>query len=739
MIKISSSTNSNMTGVVHLHLPSEISTLTELEKVDIVGNEVAIIERTDFGNVKMKVQLSSLFGSGTDPNAVHRVDAPNEINLLDSTIPNSLDIILIENEDSSPDQWLKNKVSFGDITMDILSDGANYVRMETAERTKLADITSSGSDIADTVSKRHVQGTDTTLGVLTQDIDLGSSYKVINSIEPTLDTDLATKYYVDNHSGGGEDPNAIHVNLPNEINGIDEELSPTGSDILVIENQNSSPDQWSKNKIAISSITMDVLSDGTNYVRMESTERTKLADITSSGSDIADAVSKRHVQGTDITLGIQSQNSDWGTYRITNAGEPIDSSDYATKNYVDNSATSFDPNAVHVNQPDEINNLTLKNPVVPTDCFLIEDSQDGWNKKKAVLPTLSSKYDIAGFEEVYDSTPASYDDWPYSCVRQYNVSTCSYNKIWYTSDNRLMSIGIEDNLGIKSLFFTRIYGSPTVTIDNYIIDSTGITIVGNPNLISTIDKKTYVVCDSSDLQKKIISFSGSYPVVATITDLVLMTNVDENPTCLSLNQNLQNILIGTGSPSARTCKIIRGVNSVYTITYENGHSGIVSSFCKVSSSKILATIYNDLTNESHIIESTDDGVSWIDYLMQPFKIDKLVSIGDNQLLCKSDNTIIISYDNGVTWMPTPLLDAGLKTIKDFIYLGYGIICVVGGEISVSSNYWISFDKGATWTSDNLNGYMADTINSVFWYPYYMQIGMCCGNDPGSIFVMQFNF
>jgi hypothetical protein len=133
------------------------------------------------------------------------------------------------------------------------------------------------------------------------------------------------------------DLNAIHrLDSYNEINALYPEYNPTSSDVILIENEDSTPNAWMKNKVSFGNITMDILSDGIDYIRMESSERIKLSSITSSGTDIADSVLLKHTQGTDTTLGIQIQNSDWGTHRITNAGEPIDNADYATKYYVDN-------------------------------------------------------------------------------------------------------------------------------------------------------------------------------------------------------------------------------------------------------------------------------------------------------------------------------------------------------------------------------------------------------------------
>ena len=68
----------------------------------------------------------------------------------------------------------------------------------------LSDITSAGADIEDAVTKKHVQGSDTALGAMAENIDL-NGYKCVNSDEPTADSDLATKYYVDNSAGGAGD------------------------------------------------------------------------------------------------------------------------------------------------------------------------------------------------------------------------------------------------------------------------------------------------------------------------------------------------------------------------------------------------------------------------------------------------------------------------------------------------------------------------------------------------------
>src|SRR4030042_5284180 len=48
-----------------------------------------------------------------------------------------------------------------------------------------------------------------------------------------------------------------------------------------------------------------------------------------------------------------------------------------------------DPNAVHVDKAQEINQLDEKFPVTPTDVFIIEDSEDSWAKKKVEVSGIT--------------------------------------------------------------------------------------------------------------------------------------------------------------------------------------------------------------------------------------------------------------------------------------------------------------------------------------------------------------
>ena len=61
------------------------------------------------------------------------------------------------------------------------------------------------------------------------------------------------------------------------------------------------------------------------------------SDITSTGAQIDDAVSKKHTQNTDTALGAQTQNLDMNTHKIVGVVDPTANQEAATKKYVDDS------------------------------------------------------------------------------------------------------------------------------------------------------------------------------------------------------------------------------------------------------------------------------------------------------------------------------------------------------------------------------------------------------------------
>ena len=90
-----------------------------------------------------------------------------------------------------------------------------------------------------------------------------------------------------------------------------------------------------KAKLLLIEDLADVTDSENVEAAMASINAAALQDIESSGANIEDSVSKRHTQGTDTTLGAQTQNLDMNSHKIVGVLDPEDPQDATTKNYVD--------------------------------------------------------------------------------------------------------------------------------------------------------------------------------------------------------------------------------------------------------------------------------------------------------------------------------------------------------------------------------------------------------------------
>jgi hypothetical protein len=106
-----------------------------------------------------------------------------------ATDPNNLTLVETQYTDANGNATFVALPDTGTIDVNVQwGSGNNYWVYD------VGDVTS--DSLIDAVNKKHTQGTDTTLGTVTANIDM-NSHKLTNALNPTGDYDYATKHYVD--------------------------------------------------------------------------------------------------------------------------------------------------------------------------------------------------------------------------------------------------------------------------------------------------------------------------------------------------------------------------------------------------------------------------------------------------------------------------------------------------------------------------------------------------------------
>jgi len=205
----------------------------------------------------------------------------------------------------------------------------------------LSDITSPGADIEDAVTKKHTSGSETQGGDISGTVGNAS----VNKIKRGLDASKsATPAVGDIYLA--TDTDKLYKCITAEAWTLLKNLDLSGNNVADLADVTSAganiEDAVTKKHSQNADTDLDATFEATFVKKVDTIN--VLSDITSAGSFIEDAVTERHIQNTDIALGTQTEDLNMGTHKIIGVVDPANPQDAATKAYADTKvATEVDP------------------------------------------------------------------------------------------------------------------------------------------------------------------------------------------------------------------------------------------------------------------------------------------------------------------------------------------------------------------------------------------------------------
>jgi hypothetical protein len=339
---------------IHDNVSGEISLVSS--KAVPTGSDLILVEDVAAANAKRKITIGSIphdsltgysanrhidwtapgagtidpsnysAGGTTDSNAIHG-NAASEISILTAkAAPTASDMLIIEDAAAAN---VKKKITIGTIPHDSLS---GFVANEHIDWTAASAGTIDATNYLNTFVK--VSAVDTTPGYLNGKLVAGANVSLTPSGAGNETLTVAVT-----GTKAGIDSTAIHNNVASEISVLTSKATPTGADLLLIEDAASTN---VKRRITISAIPHDSLSGYS---------------------------ANRHIDWTAASAGT------------------IDPTNYS----------SVDSTAIHKATAGEIAALTLKATLVGADVILVEDSAAANAKKRTTVAGIPHN-SLSGYE-----------------------------------------------------------------------------------------------------------------------------------------------------------------------------------------------------------------------------------------------------------------------------------------------------------------------------------------------------
>ena len=211
--------------------------------------------------------------------------------------------------------------------------------------TSITSATNTDAQVSSAVTLKHTQGTDTTLGVQVAPINMGI-HKIVSLAAPSDNTDAATvKYVIDNAGTGPAGPvgpaGPAGANGLNGTNGTNGATGPAGPNYISSNTTTSFIGFLYGLSGNVTTRAENLTGRGTSAYLTKWSGASTIVSATNTDSDVSDAVTKKHTQGTDTTLGTQTADLNMGTKAIINVGnvDGVDVSSHASRHQFNSSDT----------------------------------------------------------------------------------------------------------------------------------------------------------------------------------------------------------------------------------------------------------------------------------------------------------------------------------------------------------------------------------------------------------------
>ena len=346
----------------------------------------------------------------------------------------------------------------------------------------------------------------------------------------------------------------------------------------------------------------------------------------------------------------------------------------------DTISSTYDTSAVHVDTSNEINLINSKESIKLDDAFIIEDSEDNWNKKKfsGYQIARTGREGMIGSNSDYNRSNYLYEDFPEGFIleRFSHVGVpFIFNDIFAVYSNVYLSGYIEYNPN-KDPIIGDFYAESSGSISTHSF-SGGTGNLGSFDIIvnSELPITLYTIEKTIDNTEKFIlklSDNDNYQRISIGT----FPSVNENPSCLIFCENYYNILIGTDGG-----RILKGGGSPWNVMYTGGASITIKEIIKIGSSSFIALLFDSDTNKCSLLKTNDNGGNWNITASDLPDLKTICFSFQNYIIGLSDKEIYLFKDNKDNF--NSILTVTDETFKTIHYLGNGIIFVAGHQIGVS--------------------------------------------------------